>query len=48
MLRQFFGPAFGIFQWANLPERHELAQNFDAKLPKQYEIAQNIRNCPKF
>ena len=27
---------------ANLPERHEIAQNFDAILPKEYEIARNF------
>ena len=42
MLRLFFCPALGIFKWANLPKRHELAQNFDAKLPKKYEISRNF------
>ena len=42
MLRRFFCPALGLFRWANLPKRHELAQNFDAKLPKKDEIARNF------
>ena len=41
-LRQFFYPAFVKFYEANLPKRHEIAQNFDALLPKKYEIARNL------
>ena len=41
-LRQFFCPALEIFYKANLPERHEIAQTFDAILPKEYEIARNF------
>ena len=41
-LRRFFYPVFGIFYEANLPKRHEIAQNFDAILPKKYEIAWNF------
>ena len=41
-LRRFFCPALGVFYWANLPKRHEIAQNFDAILPKRYDIARNF------
>ena len=41
-LKRFFYPAFGIFSKANLPKRHDIAQNFDAILPKKYEIARNF------
>ena len=48
-LRRLDYPALGIFHYANLPERHEIAQNFDAILPKKYEIAQNLtQNRPKY
>ena len=30
------------FTGAKLPEKYEIAQNFDAKSPKIYEIAQNF------
>ena len=41
-LRRSFYQAFGIFYEANLPKRHEIAQNFDAILPKKYEIARKF------
>ena len=45
-LKRFFCLALGIFYSANLPERHEIAQNFDTILPKKYEIARNFDAKP--